>query len=278
MSRADGSIRSMPSCQWFMVERPVVGRVFVAHRGRSRVLATKLADPPGGPAMDSTDFVHHLRREFGVLVEADPSPDPSWPFELATEPFQAGDLVDLSRLTNFQRRVMEATARIAPGQLRTYGEVADAIGQQGSAMAVGQAMKSNPAPLVIPCHRVVAKGYLGGWVYGGDLKRRILEHEGVHLPSIGAVAAQKPDVVVASRSAQPSLEERIRRGESHHMEFKSHAGLRKGRILDRQKIVSTVCGFLNAEGGELIIGVEDDGRPRGLALEHRPGKRFDRGC
>lgn len=111
--------------------------------------------------MDERNFVDYVRREFGERIERDQDPEASWPFNQVREPFEAADLVDLSSLTDFQRKVMNATARIPPGQWLTYGEVAEDIG--GIARSVGQAMKSNPAPLVIPCHRVVAQNGLGGW-------------------------------------------------------------------------------------------------------------------
>jgi hypothetical protein len=144
-------------------------------------------------------------------------------------------------------------------------------------MAVGQAMKSNPAPLVIPCHRVVAKGDLGGWVYGSDLKRRLLAHEGVSLPSNSVVhGGYRPamEAVAPIAPTPASLEERIRRGESETLEFKSRAGWH-GRRADQHEVVKTVCGFLNAQGGELVIGVRDDGTSVGLKCDHPPGKQFD---
>ena len=260
---------------WFVTERPVVGRVFVAHRD-GLVLATKLADPPEGKALGVEDFVGYMRRKFGAVVEHDQGPASPWPFNETRGPFQATDLVDLSRLTDFQRRVMMATARIPPGRLRTYGEVADELEHSKAAVAVGQAMKSNPAPLVIPCHRVVAKGDLGGWVYGRDLKRELLAHEEVPLRS-GSVhtGIESPTaVVVPSVPAPPSLEQRLKRGESQRMEFKSTAG-RSGWRKGQHEIVASVCGFLNADGGELIIGVGDDGRPKGLSNERPRGKPFD---
>lgn len=266
-------------CLWFAAERPVVGRVFVAHRNHHRVLATRLAVPPEGPAMDAEGFVGHTHREFGVLVEREADPDPSWPFDLVREPFKADALVDLSSLTEFQRVVMEATASIPRGQVRTYGDVAREIGLPNAAMAVGQAMKSNRAPLVIPCHRVVGAGKLGGWEYGQDLKRSLLQHEGVHLPSVGAsrIGHDRPDVHARPVVTEPpSLEERIKLGESERLEFKSTAG-RRGRGLHMQhEVVKTVCGFLNADGGELIVGVKDDGSPIGLDRESpAPDKPFD---
>ncbi len=82
--------------------------------------------------------------------------------------------------TKFQRAVWYGVSTIPKGEVLTYGELAERIGYPGAARAVGQAVGSNPIPLLIPCHRVVASNGIGG--FGGDinLKRRLLEAEGVH--------------------------------------------------------------------------------------------------
>lgn len=72
--------------------------------------------------------------------------------------------------TPFQRAVLDVTASIPWGEVRTYGWVADQIGQPGAARAVGRALGANPLPLVIPCHRVIAAGTGGG--YGGGMHRK----------------------------------------------------------------------------------------------------------
>lgn len=85
--------------------------------------------------------------------------------------------------TAFQRRVWQGIAAIAPGETRTYGELAESIGS--GARAVGNACGANPYPLVVPCHRVVARGGgLGGFARqrGGfllEVKRWLLAHEGI---------------------------------------------------------------------------------------------------
>lgn len=81
----------------------------------------------------------------------------------------------------FHRAVYDAVRQIRPSQLRTYGEVAHAVGVPGGARAVGQAMGRNPLPLLVPCHRVVAaQGKPGGFTATGGLrtKERMLETEG----------------------------------------------------------------------------------------------------
>jgi AraC family transcriptional regulator of adaptative response/methylated-DNA-[protein]-cysteine methyltransferase len=82
------------------------------------------------------------------------------------------------RATAFQRRVWEALRAIPRGEVRTYGEIAAAIGQPEAVRAVGRACGANPAAVAIPCHRVVAAdGGLGGYRWGVERKRRLLQAE-----------------------------------------------------------------------------------------------------
>ncbi len=80
--------------------------------------------------------------------------------------------------TAFQCRVWEELLRIPYGHTRTYGQVARALGRPEAARAVARACATNPVPLVIPCHRVVAAdGGLGGYRLGLERKRLLLEKE-----------------------------------------------------------------------------------------------------
>ncbi len=80
--------------------------------------------------------------------------------------------------TTFQWKVWKALQRIPYGGTRTYSEVAESIGQSSAARAVARACATNPVSLVVPCHRVVrADGTLGGYAWGLDRKRRLIEHE-----------------------------------------------------------------------------------------------------
>lgn len=86
------------------------------------------------------------------------------------------------RGTAFQLKVWRELLRIPRGETRTYGEVADAVGSPGGARAVGQACGINPVAFVVPCHRVIAaNGSLGGYAFGLDVKRRVLDGE--HRPA-----------------------------------------------------------------------------------------------
>ena len=87
--------------------------------------------------------------------------------------------VDLSLVAPFTDRVLTRTAAIPPGQVLTYGEVATEIGHERAARAVGNALGSNPIPIVVPCHRVVRSGGgLGGYTGGVHRKKHLLGLEG----------------------------------------------------------------------------------------------------
>lgn len=92
--------------------------------------------------------------------------------------------LDETRASAFEWRVYGLTRAIAPGQTRSYGEIARDLGDAGAARAVGVAMGRNPYPLIVPCHRVLAaNGKPGGFSAPGGLatKRRLLHLEGVSL-------------------------------------------------------------------------------------------------
>jgi len=97
--------------------------------------------------------------------------DPEWRFSL---PLQ-------TRGTPFQQRLWDALRGIPPGRHQTYGQLARAL--NSAPRAVGQACRRNPVPIVVPCHRVLAAGGVGGFAGASageklDIKRALLAHEG----------------------------------------------------------------------------------------------------
>lgn len=82
------------------------------------------------------------------------------------------------RGTAFQLRVWQALREIPVGEVRSYREMAEALGMPTASRAVARACATNRAALVVPCHRVVrADGSLSGYRWGVERKRRLLEHE-----------------------------------------------------------------------------------------------------
>jgi methylated-DNA-[protein]-cysteine S-methyltransferase len=112
------------------------------------------------------------RTEFDLPVSITPSPAPPRPsgaLRPQTRRPASGEL---------EQAVWAELLRIPYGEMRTYGEVAAAVGDREAARAVGTACNRNPIPLIVPCHRVVgAGGKLVGFGAGLPRKRWLLEHE-----------------------------------------------------------------------------------------------------
>ncbi len=91
--------------------------------------------------------------------------------------------VDWELISGFARQILGACTQIAYGQTVSYSELARRAGKEGAARATGQALATNPVPILVPCHRVVCAdgsldGSLGGFSGGLEMKRRLLELEG----------------------------------------------------------------------------------------------------
>ncbi len=92
--------------------------------------------------------------------------------------------ISCDNATSFEISVWSALKKIPYGETRTYKWLAEEIGNPKAARAVGQALKRNPIPIIIPCHRIVeSDGSIGGYAPGIDIKRRLLELE--YYASIG---------------------------------------------------------------------------------------------
>jgi AraC family transcriptional regulator, regulatory protein of adaptative response / methylated-DNA-[protein]-cysteine methyltransferase len=82
------------------------------------------------------------------------------------------------RGTAFQEAVWQALRRIPPGETRTYAEIAAAAGNPRAVRAAGSANGANNVAVLIPCHRVIrSDGSLGGYAYGVEIKKELLERE-----------------------------------------------------------------------------------------------------
>ncbi len=86
--------------------------------------------------------------------------------------------IDWALVTGFGRRILDATARIPYGEVATYAQVAERAGNPGASRAAGNALGSNPLPVIVPCHRVVRSGgALGGYTGGLHRKEHLLAIE-----------------------------------------------------------------------------------------------------
>ncbi len=80
--------------------------------------------------------------------------------------------------TDFEKKVWSILLTIPYGETRSYRWLARKAGLPKGARAVGQALKRNPLPILIPCHRIIQEdGGLGGYSSGVDMKRRLLDLE-----------------------------------------------------------------------------------------------------
>ena len=135
--------------------------------------------------------------------------------------------VDLRSVTEFQRRVLETTATIPPGEVRSYGWVAREMGNPGAVRAVGSALNRNPVPVVIPCHRVGrTDGRLGDYAFGPEMKRELLRSEGLDPDTLEA-DAQRGVRFVGSDTTQifcmPTCRNAKRITDRHRTEFRNEA-------------------------------------------------------
>ncbi len=129
------------------------------------------------------ECVEEAESEFGVKPVASDKPFTQLKKELdayfSGEPVAFTVRLDVSG-TDFQKRVWRELLKIPYGNIRSYKWLAAMAGNPKGSRAVGGALSRNRVPVVIPCHRVVeASGGLGGFGCGLDIKRKLLELEGV---------------------------------------------------------------------------------------------------
>ena len=141
------------------------------------------------PEVDDAATVARLLRFSGPCDAAAPTAEAAAAIQgiqalLQGQPLDLCEVrLDMAHLSEFHQRVYALTRAIAPGQVRTYGDLAQALGGEGLARAVGQALGLNPFAPVVPCHRVLAAGFQSGGFSatgGAHTKLRMLQIEGAH--------------------------------------------------------------------------------------------------
>lgn len=97
--------------------------------------------------------------------------------------------LDLEELTEFERGVLETLTKVPRGEVRSYAWLARQAGRPRAIRAVGNVMARNPVPLIVPCHRVVPSGGgVGKYGFGSEMKRQLLEREGVAVDELDELA------------------------------------------------------------------------------------------
>jgi methylated-DNA-[protein]-cysteine S-methyltransferase len=101
------------------------------------------------------------------------------------------DVADLSACSEFQQSVLRAEYPISRGSVSTYRLIAKQVGKPKGARAVGSALAHNPFPLIVPCHRAIRSDrHLGGYKGGIEMKRALLEMEGIPFDSLQRVVCE----------------------------------------------------------------------------------------
>ncbi|MDO0910439.1 methylated-DNA--[protein]-cysteine S-methyltransferase [Streptomyces sp. DT2A-34] len=156
----------MPTKQHTVIDSPYGPLTLVAEDGvLSGLYMTEQRHRPPEETFGERD-----ERPFGAAIDQ-------------LEAYFAGELKEFTlelRLngTEFQRRVWDRLRHIPYGETRSYGQLADALGNPAASRAVGLANGRNPIGIIVPCHRVVgASGSLTGYGGGLDRKKRLLDFE-----------------------------------------------------------------------------------------------------
>ena len=137
-------------------------RIVLPRPGRGVVLQLVMEDFPGAIA-DPTPF-GDLPQRLKRYLEG--------------EQVSFDDELDLIGASAFRRAVWEATRSIPYGETQSYSWIARQIGKPRALRAVGQALATNPLPIMLPCHRVIGKnGRLTGFEGGLEIKKRLLDIE-----------------------------------------------------------------------------------------------------
>lgn len=158
----------------YSITDSALGRLLVAATGKG-VCAVSMGD-------SDSHLVRSLRAEYPhAEIRSEPSALGRWTKTLLNHLSGERRRLDLPldlQATAFQLRVWDALRSIACGETRTYSDLARMAGRPKAARAVARACATNPVAIVVPCHRVVrSDGGLGGYRWGLDRKRRLLEAE-----------------------------------------------------------------------------------------------------
>lgn len=116
---------------------------------------------------NSCELIDNIGKKIQIYLKGD-----SIDFDLSN--------IALDICSNFQKRVLITEHKIPRGRISTYKRIAKKLNSPKGARAVGRALSTNPFPIIIPCHRAIrSDGKLGGYQGGLEMKRKLLEMEGI---------------------------------------------------------------------------------------------------
>lgn len=170
-----------------VVHLDVLGQIFVAYTDQGICFLT-------AATTSAEQFEAMVERRYGCPVQRDDTRQER--FQAALQRWLAGKAqdvkIDLTRVSPFERQVLEKAREIGRGRVFPYQWLAKEVGKPGASRAIGNVMARNPVPLLIPCHRVVAgSGVIGNYSMGGPaIKRQLLELEGVDVNRLHDLARQ----------------------------------------------------------------------------------------
>jgi methylated-DNA-[protein]-cysteine S-methyltransferase len=164
-------VQTAPRIEWAAMDSPL-GTLYLARNTVGLChLNFGISEDTFMAHIDPLARTHHNRAELSaVMQQLDEY------FEGQRQHFEVP--VDYHQMTDFQQQVLQTAEAIPPGQVWTYAQLARHIGKPRASRAVGNALGSNPIPIIVPCHRIIGsdgqmRGYSGG---GGIASKKWLLH------------------------------------------------------------------------------------------------------
>ncbi len=161
----------------------VFGHVLIATIWKDRLLAVELGTTPEDLMKNFINHWNTTNLSKSLFIGKD-EPDPRVVDAVLKVVNEGGGLnFTIARNmsldgTVFQRKVWQALLEIAPGTTETYQQVAERIGDPKAVRPLANAVAANPIAIIVPCHRVVrSDGKIGGYRWGEDVKRKLLDRE-----------------------------------------------------------------------------------------------------
>ena len=149
-----------------------------AHKGAAKVMAINLCVRASGKRGVSSEADAMAKEVVSFLSSYFSKQERSLPQDI----FYTEDMSD------FTKRTLMETLSIPYGSVTTYKGLARRVGSPLAARAVGTVMANNPFPILIPCHRLIKSSrHIGEYAGGAEVKRKLLENEGIKIDSAGRV-------------------------------------------------------------------------------------------